>query len=178
MGLTPPKELIKFLKPYDPEIRKLALGVRALVLDVMAPCYESIYDAYSAVAMGYGPTGRMSDGICHVAVYPSGVNLGFNFGALMSDPEGILEGTGKQIRHIKFSSVEDLERPEVKEYLRRACRMAEEDARKLGEKITRPAKVVSVVKAIYPRKRRPDASGKTVIVTNEGTQKQQRRKRK
>jgi len=57
----PPAALIKFLKPYDREVQKLALDLRALVLDEMAPCHENIYDAYSAVAMGYGPTDRLSD---------------------------------------------------------------------------------------------------------------------
>lgn len=63
MAHPPPIALIKFLKPYDPEIRKLALQLRALVLEEMAPCYENIYDAYSAVAIGYGSSDRLRDGI-------------------------------------------------------------------------------------------------------------------
>ena len=90
----PPPELIKFLKPYDPEIQKLALGVRSLVLEEMAPCHENIYDAYSAVAIGYGTSDRLKDGIFHVAVYAKHVNLGFNHGATLDDPLGILEGAG------------------------------------------------------------------------------------
>jgi hypothetical protein len=40
------------------------------------PCHETIYDAYNAVALGYGPTDRLKDGV----ILPStpGVNLGFN----------------------------------------------------------------------------------------------------
>jgi hypothetical protein len=159
MKYSTPRPLLQFLKPYDPEIRKLALGLRQLVLEELAPCHESIYDAYSAVAMGYGPTGRMSDGICHIAVYSSGANLGFNFGATMADPENIFEGTGKQIRHIKIRSQEDLARPEIRSYLQRALKIAERDARRLGESIQMPTKVVSVVKAIYAKKRRPNKTG-------------------
>jgi hypothetical protein len=136
-------------------VRKLALGLRQLVLEELAPCHESIYDAYSAVAIGYGPTVRMSDNICHIAVYPSGANLGFNFGAVLPDPENILEGSGKQIRHIKIRSQEDLARTEIRSYLRVALKISERDARRLGESLQRPAKVVSVVKAIYAKKRRP-----------------------
>lgn len=44
------------------EIRDLALQLRALVLEEMTPCYESIYDACSAVAIGYGTSERPSDG--------------------------------------------------------------------------------------------------------------------
>ena len=64
----PPSALIKFLKPYDQEVRDLALKLRALVLEEMAPCYENIYDAYSAVAIGYGTSERLRDGIFHIAV--------------------------------------------------------------------------------------------------------------
>lgn len=151
----PPAALIKFLKPYDREVQKLALDLRALVLDEMAPCHENIYDAYSAVAMGYGPTDRLSDGVFHIAVYTKGVNLGFNQGATLADPSGIFEGSGKLIRHIKIRTPADLVRPEIRAYVRRARQVAIDDARKLGETVSKVEGVVSTVKAIYPKKRRP-----------------------
>jgi hypothetical protein len=151
-----PSALRKFLKPYDPKIRDLALQLRQLVLEEMAPCYENIYDAYSAVAIGYGTSERLSDGIFHIAVYEKGVNLGFNEGATLADPKGILEGKGNRIRHIKIRTPEDLARPEIRSYIRRARKDALDDARKLGEPAPKkPDRVVSTVKAIYPKKRRP-----------------------
>ncbi|HEX3280750.1 MAG TPA: DUF1801 domain-containing protein [Pyrinomonadaceae bacterium] len=156
-----PKELVKFLKPYDSAIQELALRLRDLVLKEMAPCHENIYDAYSAVAIGYGWSERMKDGVFHVAVYTNHVNLGFNFGASLPDPLGILDGKGNQIRHISISDTDALERPEIRSYIRRALRIAREDARKLGETLpVPPRKVVSVVKAIYPKKRRPATSSR------------------
>src|SRR6266436_7064228 len=115
-----PKALIKFLRPYDPEIRELALQLRALVLAEMAPCYENIYDAYSAVAIGYGTSDRLRDGIFHIAVYTKHVNLGFNDGATLDDPKRILEGAGNRIRHLTIKTPDDLERPEIRAYIRRA----------------------------------------------------------
>ena len=152
----PPPELIKFLKPYDRAVQKLALNLRLLMLEEMAPCYENIYDAYSAVAIGYGTSDRLKDGIFHIAVYAKGVNLGFNHGATLDDPLGILEGKGNQIRHIKIRTPADLERPEIRAYVRRAREVALDDARKLGEIQPQKIKgVISTVKAIYPKKRRP-----------------------
>src|SRR5882762_9706958 len=151
-----PPALIKFLKPYDREIRELALELRGLLLEEIAPCYENIYDAYSAVAIGYGTSDRLRDGIFHIAVYSKHVNLGFNEGATLDDPKGILEGNGNQIRHISIKSVEDIKRPELRAYIRRAKNKAFADARKLGEPLSKqPAGVVSTVKAIYAKKRRP-----------------------
>jgi hypothetical protein len=103
------------------------------MLEEMAPCYENIYDAYSAVAIGYGTSNRLRDGIFHIAVYSKHVNLGFNDGASLDDPKGILQGSGKLIRHITIKTAEDLERLELRAYIRRARKKALADARKLGE---------------------------------------------
>jgi hypothetical protein len=151
-----PTALIKFLKPYDREIRELALQLRALVLEEMAPCYENIYDAYSAVAIGYGTSDRLRDGIFHIAVYSKHVNLGFNDGATLADPKGILLGAGNQIRHLAIKTPDDLARPEIRAYIKRARKVALAEARKLGGPSSqKPKGVVSTVKAIYAKKRRP-----------------------
>lgn len=155
MNHSPPRDLVKFLQPYDPGIRDLALQLRALVLEEMTPCYENIYDAYSAVAIGYGPSDRLSDGILHIAVYSKHVNLGFNDGATLPDPKQIFEGKGNRIRHITIRSSAELKRPEIRSYIRRARREALADASKLGQPESKPTGVVSTVKAIYPKKRRP-----------------------
>src|SRR5258705_573943 len=106
MSHSPPAALKRFLKPYDPEVRALALQLRALVLEEMAPCYENIYDAYSAVAIGFGTSDRLRDGIFHIAVYSQHVNLGFNDGATLDDPKGILQDVGNRIRHITIKTTE------------------------------------------------------------------------
>lgn len=148
MTYPPPAALEKFLKPYPADVRDLALALRALLLDEIGPCYENIYDAYSAVAIGY-------DSTFHIAVYSRHVNLGFNEGATLADPKGILQGDGKRIRHITIKTVEDLQQPEIRSYIRRARKKSLADARKLGEPIEKPDGVVSTVKAIYAKKRRP-----------------------
>src|SRR5258708_16080834 len=133
MTNRPPPALIKFLKPYDREIQNLALQLRALVLEEMAPCYENIYDAYSAVAIGFGTSDRLRDGIFHIAVYSQHVNLGFNDGATLDDPKGILQGSGNRIRHITIKRPEDIKRPEVLAYISRARKTALATARKSAD---------------------------------------------
>jgi Domain of unknown function (DU1801) len=152
MPYPPPKPLLQFLKAYDPAVRKLALTIRDFVIPEMEPCIEYIYDAYSAVCFGYGPNDRYQDGAIHVAVYTSHVNLGFNEGAHMEDPAKLLKGTGKNVRHITIKSEDDLKRPEIRQYLRQARRMAADDL-----PYPKDLKgVISVVKAIYANKRRPN----------------------
>ncbi len=156
MKYSPPPALLTFLRPYDREVRDLAVRLRALVLEEMAPCYENIYDAYSAVAIGYGTSDRLRDGIFHIAVYAKHVNLGFNEGATLDDPKGILQGAGNRIRHITIKTPEDIKRPEIRAYIRRARKKALAESRKLGEPAPqKPGGVISTVKAVYAKKRRP-----------------------
>ena len=119
----PPKDLLDLLKPYDRGIQELTIALRELVLEELAPCCEYILEVY-IVSILYGPTHRMKDGICYIGVIKDHVNLGFIRGSDLADPARILEGTGKQMRHIKFRNMSDLERPVVRAYLQEACERA------------------------------------------------------
>ena len=49
------------------------------------------------------PTACVGDAaFAYVAAYKDHVNVGFLFGALLPDPGGLLEGTGKRGRHVKL----------------------------------------------------------------------------
>jgi hypothetical protein len=48
------------------------------------------------------PTACVGDAaFAYVAVYKAHVNVGFFFGADLDDPAGLLEGTGRRMRHVK-----------------------------------------------------------------------------
>jgi len=49
------------------------------------------------------PTACVDDAaFCYVNAFKDHVNVGFFFGALLTDPAGLLEGTGKRGRHVKL----------------------------------------------------------------------------
>jgi hypothetical protein len=73
------------------------------------------------VSFVYTPTTRWQDGLVHIASYAKRVNLGFNQGASLDDPLGILAGTGSKIRHVSFHGLGDLDAPWVEEYVRAAA---------------------------------------------------------
>jgi hypothetical protein len=89
---------------YDPSIARLFLATRAVVLGAAPRASELIYDAYSAVTVAYSFSDRLKDAFCHVAAYRKHVNLGFNRGASLDDPESRLVGTGARIRHVKIEA--------------------------------------------------------------------------
>jgi len=152
MSARPPDpRLLGFLAAYDPSITERALALREIVLEAAPQAIESIYDAYSAVAIGFSFTGRLKDTFCHIATYAHHVNLGFNHGATLPDPQNILQGAGKAVRHIRITRESDLESPWLPHYLEAAMAQVVGPSQKM---IHEPK---SVVRGNYPTKRRPKA---------------------
>jgi hypothetical protein len=60
--------------------------------------------------------------VCGVGNYPRWVAIYFFRGVDLDDPDRVLEGTGKGMRHIKLREPKDASRPEVKRMIRRAFR--------------------------------------------------------
>jgi len=51
------------------------------------------------------------------------VTFGFHSGTSLDDPEGLLEGTGKNIRHVKLRTLDDVEQRGLKNLVRAAARL-------------------------------------------------------
>ncbi len=139
----PSRELRTFLAAYDPAIGKLALAVRALVLDEAADATEIVCDAYSAVAIAFSFNERWQDGFCHVATYTDYVNLGFQKGTLLPDPERRLTGTGKWVRHLKIASRAQLKDPYVRKLLRAALAQIKDTHKRLGRVKLPPTTIIT-----------------------------------
>jgi hypothetical protein len=146
----PPRELLEFLYRYNPSIQSLALGLRNVIHEEMAPCHEYIFEMRSKVVLLYGATKRViEDGICSIHVFPRHVNLGFQRGTDLDDPGGALRGTGETMRHVTLKKLSDLGRPEIRAYLLQARKRA-------GLGTSRPrtaAGVVTRVKQKSPARR-------------------------
>ena len=107
------------LTGYDPSVAAIMLALREVVLEEAPDAVERMYRNHpSAVWFGTGP--KMKDMFCYVAAASKHVNLGFCRGASLADPNRVLEGGGKTMRHIKFRSDGDIERPFVRRYIRSA----------------------------------------------------------
>ena len=53
----------------------------------------------------------------NIAGFTSHANLGFWFGSNTHDPYNLLEGTGKRLRHVKLRTLQDVDRPALRELL-------------------------------------------------------------
>ncbi len=114
-------ELKQILSNYDPEVQKIALAVRDLTYDVLSQTVEVPWVQQKIAGYGTGPK-KQSEHFCWIQPNKAHVNLGFNYGAELPDPDSLLEGTGKLFRHIKMRSVSDVQRPGVRKLIEKACR--------------------------------------------------------
>jgi hypothetical protein len=117
MHRPPLPQLLSFLDAYEPHIADLALALREIVLEEAPDASESVYQVYT-VAIWFGFSGKMKDMFCYITTNAGHINLGFPRGSTLPDPNRVLEGEGKAIRHIKFASLAELERNYVRRYIR------------------------------------------------------------
>jgi hypothetical protein len=148
MRRPPDPQLLGFLEAYDRHIADLALALREIVLEAAPDASESVYQVYT-VAIWFGFSGKMKDMFCYITTNAGHVNLGFPRGATLPDPNRVLEGDGKSMRHIKFRSRRDVERPFVRRYIQAAM----EDTAPAGAPGTGKSVVKSTVKS-SPKRRR------------------------
>ena len=124
-GRRLPHQLLEFLYRYDPAIQSLALGVRKVVHEEMAPCYERIFSMRHTVSMVYSATAKViKDGLCIITVHKKHVNLLFFRGSELRASGTMLLGAGKRMRHITLKRLSELDRPEIRACLREARRVA------------------------------------------------------
>ena len=73
-----------------------------------------VYDNYNALVVGFGPSDRASQAILSIALYPKYVRIFFLRGVDLPDPQGLLEGSGSQVRSVKLQPITLIETPEVR----------------------------------------------------------------
>ena len=106
-------QLRGFIAKFDRNHQALIRAVRRALRSRFPTAYELVYDNYNFFVIGYSPTERPSDSILSIAAGANGVGLCFVHGARLSDPKGVLIGSGKQTRFMRIPSVSVLDRPEV-----------------------------------------------------------------
>ncbi len=109
----------EILARFDPDVQDLALRSRALISNVYPSVVEVPWPGQNVVGYGVGPK-KMSEHFCYIALHKDHVNLGFNQGAQLPDPAGLLAGPGKTMRHTKISEPGDVQEPALRTLLEAA----------------------------------------------------------
>lgn len=118
-------ELLRFptAVKYDPAIDEW-FGTRGELgaiarrwFEVMRECgddvRELLHDGHPTACLGDASFG-------YTNAFTSHVNIGFFRGAELDDPDGILEGTGKFVRHVKIRPEDQINQRALTDIIRRA----------------------------------------------------------
>jgi uncharacterized protein YdhG (YjbR/CyaY superfamily) len=103
-----------FLEKYSPPVAAAARACRTRLRALVPRGCEFVYDNYNALVFGFGPSEKPSTAVLSIAVFPDWVTLCFLKGASLEDPDGLLKGSGNQVRHVRLAAPADLDRPEVR----------------------------------------------------------------
>src|SRR6266567_9533889 len=98
-----------FLADYTPEVQAISQRLRTMVKNAMPQAHEILVANHNYI--GYAFSKSIGDRICYICPMKDYVRLGFMFGTHLADPEQLLEGTGKRMRHVKVKSVKDANHP-------------------------------------------------------------------
>ena len=121
---SPARQLAAFIARFDPAAASLIRASRRTMRRRFPTAIELVYDNYNFLAIGYCSTERASDCIVSLAAAANGVGLSFYHGATLSDPEKILQGSGKQNRFVRLPSAATLTEPAVEALIQAAIEQA------------------------------------------------------
>jgi hypothetical protein len=107
------RRIAGFIDKYAPEIAAQLRDARQRLRAHFPRGVEMVFDNYNALVFGIGPTERTRESFISVAGYPKWVTLFFLDGASLDDPQGLLEGGGKQVRGIRLKTPADMDSPAV-----------------------------------------------------------------
>jgi hypothetical protein len=99
--------------------QELAHALRRRIIELYPEVVEVPWPKQKITGYGVGPK-KMSEHFCYLGAFKHHVNLGFYYGVALPDPKGILEGSGKNLRHIKVRSRDMIGSPAVKQLIQAA----------------------------------------------------------
>lgn len=118
-----------FLDFKDQEVIDLFKDLREYILELYPDSNELLYHTHALTAV-YSISEKLSDAFCMLPIYTNHLNLGFNKGTLLKDPNKLLTGTGNLIRHIDVKKPIDYRKPKVTELIKEVFQFAINDMHK------------------------------------------------
>jgi hypothetical protein len=110
----------------DQEIIDLFTDLREYILALYPDSNELFYHTHALTAV-FSISDKLSDAFCMLPIYTNHLNLGFNKGTLLKDPNKLLTGTGNLIRHVDVKKTSDYRNPKVKALIQEAIEFANND---------------------------------------------------
>ena len=138
--IHPDFQLLLGFKEQD--VIDLFCDLREYILELYPDSNELLYHTHALTAV-FSISDKLSDAFCMLPIYTNHLNLGFNKGTLLKDPNKLLTGTGNLIRHIDVKKPSDYRNPKVKTLIQEAIDFAIKDMDKPTKSIS---KTISKIK--------------------------------
>ncbi len=103
----------QYLESLPGEMQSLAHKVRGMILETVPDALEEFKWSRPVYAKG--------EPFCYFHAAAKHLSLGFHEGATMEDPDGVLEGTGKQMRHTKLYPDKSFPEEQIRALLKQAA---------------------------------------------------------
>ncbi|MBK6477422.1 MAG: DUF1801 domain-containing protein [Saprospiraceae bacterium] len=110
----------------DQEVIALFRDLRQYILELYPDSNELLYHTHALTAV-FSISEKLSDAFCMLPIYATHLNLGFNKGTLLKDPNKLLTGTGNLIRHIDVKKSSDYRNARVRALIKEAIDFALKD---------------------------------------------------
>jgi hypothetical protein len=94
----------RLLGEHSPEAQAIERALRATIRSEFPEAVEQVDFGNRLIA--FGRSMRMRGLLFAIIAHKNWVNLQLADGSELADPNGLIEGTGKRIRHVKIRSVE------------------------------------------------------------------------
>jgi hypothetical protein len=110
------RDVDRLLADRNPDIQAIAGALRTVIRTQLPGVVEQVDFGDKLIAFGHSM--KMRDLLFAVIPHTAHVNLQLADGIDLPDPTGIVEGTGKRIRHVKVRSVGDANRDDIQALVR------------------------------------------------------------
>ena len=126
-------EINEYLETKDVRLQEVIRRLRILMKKL-------IPDVVEGVNPWRIPTFYVNEQMCYLRVGLKHITFGFFWGTSLDDPEGLLEGTGKNLRHVKLRTIDDLNKDGLKELIQAAAEFNRQNERSvMGRKSKKSA---------------------------------------
>jgi hypothetical protein len=101
------------LADHSPAVRELCEELRALIRAAVPDAIETAHPGWHGIGYHHPDSGYFAAIFPHVKE----VKVGFEWGALLPDPDGLLVGSGKQLRYLPLAIGQTVPADALRRYL-------------------------------------------------------------
>ncbi|MBL7870888.1 MAG: DUF1801 domain-containing protein [Cyclobacteriaceae bacterium] len=116
-------DFLYLLQLKEQKVVNLFNDLREYILEIYPESNEILYHTHALTTV-FSISDKLSDAFCMLPIYTNHLNLGFNKGTLLKDPNKLLRGTGNLIRHVPVDNPKDYRNKKVKDLIKSALDIA------------------------------------------------------